>query len=51
MVRVELQGKEIKCMIVWEYTVKKLMKDHDLWEKYLKTVESFFENNDLKLET
>lgn len=50
VVRMELQAKEIKCLIVWECTVKKLMKDRELCEIYLKTVKNFFENNDLRLE-
>ncbi len=50
VVRMELQDKGIKCLIVWECTVKKLIKDCDLCEKYLKIVKSFFESNDLRLE-
>ena len=50
VVRMELQDKGIKCLIVWECTVKKLMKDRDLCEKYLETVKSFFESKDLRLE-
>lgn len=50
VVRMELQDKGIKCLIVWECTVKKLMKDHELCETYLKTVKRFFENDNLNLE-
>lgn len=50
VVRMELQDKGIKCLIVWECTVKKLMKDRDLCEKYLETVKKFFESKDLRLE-
>lgn len=37
----ELQDEGIKCPIVWECTVKKLMKDCGLCEKYLETIKSF----------
>lgn len=50
VVRMELQDKGIKCLIVWECTVKKLMKDRGLCEKCLETVKSFFKSNDLRLE-
>lgn len=50
VVRTELQDKGIKRLIVWECTVKKLMKDAELCEIYLKTVKSFFENDELRLE-
>lgn len=50
VVRMELQDKGIKCLIVWECTVKKIMTNRDLCEIYLETVKSFFENNDLILE-
>ncbi|MCD7738604.1 MAG: very short patch repair endonuclease [Lachnospiraceae bacterium] len=50
VVRMELQDKGVKCLIVWECTVKKLMKDRDLCENYLGTVKSFFESKDLRLE-
>lgn len=50
VVRMELQDKGIKCLIVWECTVKKLMKERELCEMYLRTVKSFFENDDLRLE-
>ena len=49
-VRMKLLDKGVKCLIVWECTVKKLMKDRELCEIYLKTVKSFFENDDLRLE-
>lgn len=41
VVRMELQDKGVKCLVVLEFTVKELMKDHDLCEKYLETVKSF----------
>lgn len=47
VVRMELQDKGIKCLVVWECTVKKLMKDRELCEMYLETVKSFFENDNL----
>ena len=50
VVRMELRDRGIKCLIVWECTVKEMMKNHELCETYLKTVQSFLENNNLFLE-
>ncbi len=41
VVRMELRDKGIKCLIVWECAVKKMMKDREFCETYLKTVQSF----------
>ena len=49
-VRMELQEEGIKCLIVWECTVKKMMRNRELCETYLKTVQSFLKNSNLFLE-
>lgn len=50
VVRVELYDKGIKCLIVWECTIKRMMKDYEKREMYLETVESFLGTGDLFLE-
>ena len=50
VVRVELGDKGIKCLIVWECTVKRMMRDYKKREMYLETIESFLKTDDLLLE-
>lgn len=50
VVRMELQDKGIKCLIVWECTVKKMMKNRESRETYLVTVTNFLKNDNLLLE-
>lgn len=50
VVRMELQDKGIKCLVVWECTVKRMKRNSADCEKYLETVKSFFESKDLRLE-
>lgn len=50
VVRMELQNKGIKCLIVWECTVKRMKRNQMYCEKYLKMTESFLENNQSLLE-
>lgn len=50
IVRMELQDKGIKCLIVWECTVKKMKRNREDCEKYLKIVEGFLESNQDLLE-
>lgn len=49
-VRMELQDKGIKCLIVWECTVKSMKKTQDNCEKYLKMTERFLKENQMFLE-
>ncbi len=49
-VRMELQDKDIKCLIVWECTVKRMKKNQADCEKYLKLAEKFLKNDQLFLE-
>ena len=50
IVRMELQDKGIKCLIVWECTVKRMKRNSADCEKYLKIVGEFLEENTLFLE-
>lgn len=50
VVRMELQGSGIKCLIVWECTVKQMIKEYETCERYLKLVERFLKTNELFLE-
>lgn len=49
VVRMELQDNGIKCLIVWECTVKR-MKNQEENERYLHIVEKFLKNDDLFME-
>lgn len=51
VVGMELQDKGIKCLIVWECTVKRMKKNLAGCEKYLKEIEEFLEGNQMFLET
>nr|WP_144365309.1 very short patch repair endonuclease [Lacrimispora amygdalina] len=50
VVGMELQDKGIKCLIVWECTVKRMKKNLADCEKYLKEIEEFLEENQMFLE-
>lgn len=50
IVRMELQDKGIKCLVVWECTVKKMKRNSVNCEKYLKEAEDFLENDEMFLE-
>ena len=50
IVRMELQDKGIKCLVVWECTVKKMKRNSVNCEKYLKETEDFLENVEMFLE-
>lgn len=50
IVRMELQDKGIKCLIVWECTVKRMKRNSADCEKYLKIVGEFLGENTLFLE-
>ena len=49
-VRMELQDKDIKCLIVWECTIKRMKRNQGDCEKYLNIAERFFETKELFLE-
>ncbi len=46
VVRMELQDKGVKCLIVWECTVKRMKKNVEDCEKYLGIVQNFLESED-----
>ena len=50
VVRMELRDKGIKCLIVWECTVKRMKKNLADCEKYLKEIEEFLEESQMFLE-
>lgn len=50
VVRMELQDKGVKCLIVWECTVKRMKRNSADCKKYLKEVEEFLESDQMFLE-
>ncbi len=50
VVKTELQNEGVRCMVVWECTVKQMKKDREACERYLKIAETFLKNTDLYLE-
>lgn len=50
VVRLELQNKRIKCLVVWECTVKRMKKNQEDCKRYLKIVERFLEEDQMFLE-
>ena len=50
VVRLELQDKRIKCLIVWECTIKRMKKNQEDCKKYLKIAESFLKGDQMFLE-
>lgn len=49
-VREKLYNQDIKCLIVWECTVKKMKKNQELLERYIGIVEDFLIKDDKFLE-
>lgn len=50
VVRMELQNKGIKCLIVWECTVKRMKRNQADCEKYLQIAEKFLKEDQAFLE-
>lgn len=50
IVRMELQDKGIKCLIVWECTVKRMKIENKICQKYITEVENFFETDEMFME-
>ncbi|MBS5469768.1 MAG: DNA mismatch endonuclease Vsr [Clostridium sp.] len=50
IVRMELQDKGIKCLIVWECTVKRMKIENKICQKYMTEVENFFETDEMFME-
>lgn len=49
-VREKLYNQDIKCLIVWECTVKKMKKNRELLERYIRIIEDFLIKDDKFLE-
>lgn len=50
IVRAALQENKIKCLIVWECTIKKMMKSSQFREQIMSDICSFISSDDLKME-
>ena len=50
VVRKKLWDQGIKCLVVWECTVKEMKRSQEIRIKCLKTAEKFLESNELFLE-
>lgn len=50
VVRMELQDKGIKCLIVWECTIKQMKKESEICENYLRRTKDFFASSEMFLE-
>ena len=46
VVRNELCDKNIKCLIVWECTIKKMMRDSSTERLIIEKLKHFLENNE-----
>ncbi len=49
-VQKELYNQGIKCLIIWECTIKKMKKDYDLYEKNMNIVAAFLKNKEYSFE-
>lgn len=50
VVRNELQEKKIKCLVIWEYSIKKMQKNEEIQIDILKKVSDFFTSEDYFVE-
>lgn len=50
VVREELKNESIKCLIVWECTIKKMKSNQEYCEKYLEIAERFLKGSQELLE-
>lgn len=50
LVRQELAAQKIKCIVLWECTIKKMRKNQDFNNTIIAKIEFFLNNNDLFLE-
>ena len=49
-VREELYNRGIKCLVIWECTVKKMKKNREKYEDYIEKVKMFLVSRDKVLE-
>lgn len=47
VVQEELRAGGIKCLIIWEYTVRQMKKNKEVCDKYMELVENFFVSPEL----
>ena len=47
MVKNELHEKGIKCLVVWECSIKKMGKSELIGSEYIKQIEAFLESKEL----
>lgn len=50
VVRNELQEKKIKCLVIWEYSIKKMQKNEEFQIDILNKVSDFFTSEDYFVE-
>ena len=50
VVRMELQDKGIKCLIVWECTIKRMQKENMICQKCMTVVGEFLKTDEMFLE-
>lgn len=50
VVRNELQEKKIKCLVIWEYSIKKMQKNEEIQIDILNKVSDFFTSEDYFVE-
>lgn len=50
VVKVALQENNVKCLIVWECTIKQMMKDSDVERRIINECRSFLSSDELLIE-
>ena len=50
IVQMEQREKEIKCLIVWECSIKQMKKDKAICKEYLERINTFFKTKELLME-
>ncbi len=50
MVKTQLENAGIKCLVVWECTVKRMKKSDGYKIEVLNTIKSFFDSNEIYME-
>ncbi len=50
IVRMQLQTKGFKCLIIWECIVKRMEKDWEIRIEYMNAIENFLKNDHIFLE-
>ena len=49
-VKIELNKKKIKCLIIWECTIKAMIKNTEIYRRKLNEVETFLRTDELFLD-